>query len=81
MNMHRAIRVTLVVFVFHATFQYATAQISISGLPEMRVVEVWQDQGQLFLKSDDGRLYSVPLDTLEAQGLEDLQSRNLRGDD
>jgi hypothetical protein len=72
MNMHRAIRVTLVVFVFHATFQYATAQISISGLPEMRVVEVWQDQGQLFLKSDDGRLYSVPLDTLEAQGLEDL---------
>ncbi len=69
----RAHRLGLLAFVaFHVSYGLAAAQIKISGLPETRMVEVWQERGQLFLKGEDGRLYSVPLNVLGAEDLEGL---------
>ena len=58
--------------IFHVFSGLAAAQINISGLPETRIEEVWQERGQLFLKSEDGRLYSVPLDALGTEDLEGI---------
>ncbi len=43
----------------------AAAQVRISGLAEMKVVEVREEGGQLLLRSDDGRLFSVPVDRVD----------------
>jgi hypothetical protein len=40
---------------------HAGSQVTISGAPSFTIVEAWQENGLVFLKSDDGRLYSVPL--------------------
>ena len=74
----RANRLGLLAFLaFHVFSGLAAAQIRISGLPETRVVEVWQDKGQLFLKGEDGRLYSVPLSTLEGQDIEGITAEDI----
>ena len=62
---------------FHVFSGLAAAQIRISDLPETRVVEVWQDKGQLFLKGEDGRLYSIPLSTLEGRDIESITAEEI----
>ena len=53
----RANRLGLLAFLaFHVFSGLAAAQFRISGLPQTRVAEVWQEKGQLFLKGEDGRL-------------------------
>lgn len=61
---------------FHVFSGRAAAQIRISDL-ETRVVEVWQDKGQLFLKGEDGRLYSIPLSTLEGRDIEGITAEEI----
>ncbi len=74
----RANRLGLLAFLaFHVFSGLAAAQIRISDLPETRVVEVWQDKGQLFLKSEDGRLYSIPLSTLEGRDIEGITAEEI----
>ena len=73
MAMVRANRLVLQAFMAFLVFPgLAAAQINISGLPETRIEEVWQERGQLFLKGEDGRLYSVPLDALGTEDLEGI---------
>ena len=73
MAMVRATRLGLLALAAsYALSGSAAAQIRISHLPEARVVEVWQDKGQLFLKGEDGRLFSIPLDRLRPEDLEGL---------
>ncbi len=74
----RANKLGLLAFLaFHVFSGLAAAQIRISDLPETRVVEVWQDKGQLFLKGEDGRLYSVPLSTLEGRDIEGITAEEI----
>ncbi len=74
----RANRLGLLAFLaFHVFSGLAAAQIRISDLPETRVVEVWQDKGQLFLKGEDGRLYSIPLSTLEGRDIEGITAEEI----
>ena len=57
--------VGLVGVIYGSAPTLAVAQVRISGLAEMKVVEVQEEGGQLLLRSDDGRLFSVPLDRVD----------------
>ena len=74
--------VGLVGVIYGSAPTLAVAQVRISGLAEMKVVEVREEGGQLLLRSDDGRLFSVPLDRVD--GLAGLSveeiNRSLRTD-
>ncbi len=74
--------VGLVGVIYGSAPTLAVAQVRISGLAEMKVVEVQEEGGQLLLRSDDGRLFSVPLDRVD--GLAGLSveeiNRSLRTD-
>ena len=73
MTQARVNRLGLLAFLaFYVFSGVAAAELNISGLPETRVVEIWQQKGQLFLKGEDGRLYSVPLDVLSKDQLESI---------